>query len=196
MPLARRRRRDFREGNHRSLAVPGLLTWSEIWAKPAEACQVRLSRFQVRLRPISTGKIGISSDAPRRALQRDSMMTGEEIQRRDGRKPRRNDEPPRDAGHTGSAGPHRPARRRYRRRVQLRPDPGDQLAEHPDAFLTGELGARRPGSCPAGSRGFPQRSADPGWMDRSVPRRLTLGDPASTQPRIFWPGRRRVQIRA
>src|SRR5215471_7607624 len=51
--------------------------------------------------------------------------------RRDSRKPRRNDEPQRDARRTGSTSAHRPARRRYRRRVQLCPGPGDQLAERP-----------------------------------------------------------------
>jgi len=64
----------------------------------------------------------------------------------DGRKPRRNDEPQRDAGHTGSTGSHRPTRRRDRRRVQLRAEPADQLAKHPGALLTpGELA---PGSWP------------------------------------------------
>src|SRR5271163_4684187 len=58
--------------------------------------------------------------------------------RRDSRKSRRNDEPQRDAERTGSTGPYRSARRRYHRRVQLRPDPADQLAEHSAAFLTRE----------------------------------------------------------
>ena len=66
------------------------------------------------------------------------MVTGEQM----AGKPRRNDEPPRDAGRTGSAGSHRPARRRYRRRVQLRPGSADQRAEHPGAFLT--QGNQRP----------------------------------------------------
>jgi hypothetical protein len=73
--------------------------------------------------------------------------------RRDGRKPRRNDEPQRDAGHTGSAGSHRPPRRRDRRRVQLFPDPGGQLAEHPGAFLTPrELGSGAGPDFRSGSR--------------------------------------------
>ena len=45
----------------------------------------------------------------------------------------------------GPAGPHRPAGRRYRRRVQLRRDPGDHLAEHPVAFLTGTSARHRAG---------------------------------------------------
>ena len=46
------------------------------------------------------------------------------------------------------------ARRRYRRRVQLRPDPGGQLAEHPGAFLTQRNSARR-------RDGFPIRRWSP-----------------------------------
>jgi hypothetical protein len=49
---------------------------------------------------------------------------------------RRNDEPQCDPGRRGPAGPHRSAGCRYRRRVQLRRDPDEQLAEHPSAFLT------------------------------------------------------------
>src|SRR5215475_4452920 len=49
-------------------------------AKPREAAPAcRISRFQARLRPISAGKIGTSSDAPTRALRRGSVVTGEEM---------------------------------------------------------------------------------------------------------------------
>jgi hypothetical protein len=105
---------------------------------PGPGVGAALSRAQGRLRPVSAGKIGISSNAPGSALRRDSMVTGKQI----AGKPRRNDEPPRDAGRTGSAGSHRPARRRYHRRVQLRPGPADQREEHPGAFLT--QGNQRP----------------------------------------------------
>jgi hypothetical protein len=44
--------------------------------RPAKS---RVSRLQVRLRLLSAGKIRISSDAPRRVLRRDSMITGEKI---------------------------------------------------------------------------------------------------------------------
>jgi hypothetical protein len=108
-----------------------------------------------RLRPVSAGKIGISSNAPGSALRRDSVVTGEQM----AGKPRRNDEPPRDAARTGSAGSHQPARRRYRRRVQLRPGPADQRAEHPGAFLTQ---GNQQGHPPAGERGFRRRLANPG----------------------------------
>src|SRR6516165_5413142 len=40
---------------------------------------VRVSRFPVRLRPIPAGKVGLSSNAPARALRQDSMVTGEEM---------------------------------------------------------------------------------------------------------------------
>ena len=94
----------------------------------------RVSRFQSRLRRISAGKIGISSDALTRVLRRHSNSD----RRRAGRKTRRNDEPQHEAGRTGPAGSCRPASRRYYRRVQLRPDPAEQLAGHPGAFLTRE----------------------------------------------------------
>ena len=91
---------------------------------------------------------GKSAPGPAKAYlsrqNRDFLRCGQEgltvrldnDRRRDSRKPRRNDEVPRDAGRTGAAGSYRPARRRYRRRVQLRPDPDDQRAEHLGAFLT------------------------------------------------------------
>jgi len=66
----------------------------------------------------------------------------------------------------GATGPHRPARRRYRRRVQLRPDPGDQLAEHPGPFLTRGNQVRR-------RAGFPIRIPglllhEPAWISATV----------------------------
>ena len=47
------------------------------------------------------------------------------------------------------------ARRRYRRPVQLRPDPADQLAGHPGAFLTQGLA---PGAGPDSRSGSRARS--------------------------------------
>src|SRR5258708_8469750 len=93
-----------------------------------------------------------------------------------------NNEPQRDAGYTGSTGSHRSARRRYRRRVQLRPDPADQLAEHPGAFLTRGASARRPAEFPLPISTPPLPQPPPTPPLQGPPAYRPLPHPSSSPP--------------